>query len=172
MAVKRQVLFIIGFFCSLFSFSQNVIVNRVEGIEDTMSFYGCIPFAEQGMLLKAYYPEKNTSRKIDVFTYEKFDTALQKKNSLDVRTMEDKPDYLALFCKPLLASLLMAFCARGVYALLHGRLALGGLVSVAGAVGSAVIVYFVLVLALHIITAEDLSLLPKGDKVAKVLRIR
>ena len=88
------------------------------------------------------------------------------------RTMEDKPDYLALFCKPLLASLLMAFCARGVYALLHARLALSALFSVAGAVGSAVVVYFVLVLALQIITAEDLSLLPKGDKVAKVLRIR
>ncbi len=88
------------------------------------------------------------------------------------RTSADKPDYPALFCKPLLASLAMAFCAKGVYALLHTRLALGNPLSVGGAVAAAVIVYFLLVLALQIITAEDLSLLPKGEKIAKILRIR
>lgn len=94
MVVKRYVLFFIGFFCSLFSFSQNVIVNRIEGSEDTLSFYGCIPFGEQGMLLKAYYPEKNSNRKIDVFTYEKFDTAFHKKNSVDVAIPAKKSAYL------------------------------------------------------------------------------
>jgi len=93
------------------------------------------------------------------------------------RTAEDKPNYLALFCKPLLASLVMAVAARSVYALLRahvalGRAALTQLVTVAGAVAAAVAVYFALVWALRIITADDLALLPKGEKLARLLRRR
>ena len=35
-----------------------------------------------------------------------------------------------------------------------------------------VVVYFVLVLALRILRAEDLSAFPKGEKLAKVLRLK
>ena len=34
------------------------------------------------------------------------------------------------------------------------------------------VVYLVLVVALRAISREDLSLMPKGDKIAKLLRIR
>ena len=92
--MKRYLLVGLGFFCFMSLFSQNVIVNRIEGSEDTLGFYGCIPFSEQGMLLKAYYAEKNVNRKIDVFTYEKYDTAFHKLSSVDVVLPAKKSAYL------------------------------------------------------------------------------
>ena len=92
------------------------------------------------------------------------------------RTVEDKPNYFALFTKPLAASLLMAVCARGSYALLAARLPLGGtmgrLVCVGVSVMLAIVVYAVLVVALRIITKDDLALLPKGEKIGKLLRVK
>ena len=92
------------------------------------------------------------------------------------RTVEDKPNYFALFTKPLAASLLMAVCAKGSYALLAARLPLGGtvgrLLCVGVPVALAVVVYAVLVVALRIITKDDLALLPKGDKIGKLLRVK
>ena len=38
--------------------------------------------------------------------------------------------------------------------------------------GIFLLVYLILVLALHVISREDLELMPKGDKIAKLLRIR
>ncbi len=40
-----------------------------------------------------------------------------------------------------------------------------------GAILIAVIIYAVLVVALRAISREDLSLMPKGDKIAKILRL-
>ena len=93
------------------------------------------------------------------------------------RTMADKPNYFALFAKPLLASFLMAMSAKLVYRLLTDVIALSSarlslILCVGGAIGIAVVVYVVLVLTLHIITKDDLALLPKGEKVAKILKIR
>ncbi|MBQ9458784.1 MAG: oligosaccharide flippase family protein [Oscillospiraceae bacterium] len=93
------------------------------------------------------------------------------------RTVEDKPNYLALFSKPLLASLAMAFCAKGCYALLaaHVTLSSGTLtrvVNVGVSVVLAIAVYTALVIALRIITRDDLALLPKGEKLARLLRIK
>lgn len=73
--------------------------------------------------------------------------------------------------KPLLASLLMGVVAffgyRLVAAVLHP-----GTVATVAAVALAALVYVILVLVLRIITREDCELLPKGDKIAKILRIR
>ena len=93
------------------------------------------------------------------------------------RTTEDRPNYLALFAKPLLASVLMALGAKLVYRVLSGVIVLSSarlslILCVAGAIGVAVVLYAVLVLALRIITKDDLALLPKGEKVAKILKIR
>lgn len=93
------------------------------------------------------------------------------------RTVEDKPDYFALFAKPLLASFLMAEGANLAYRLLSRVIVLPSarltlLVCVGGAIAFAVVVYAVLVLAMHIITKDDLALLPKGEKLAKFLKIR
>ena len=87
--------------------------------------------------------------------------------------------YPGYFLRPLFASLVMAFAARGVYALAAhflipsveeaGRLTL--LLCVGLAIGVAVVIYGVLVLALHCIRRSDLELLPKGDKLARLLHI-
>ncbi|MBE7005259.1 MAG: polysaccharide biosynthesis protein [Ruminococcaceae bacterium] len=97
--------------------------------------------------------------------------------ALVYRVVEDKPNYFALFTKPLLASLLMAACAKGTYALLAARLALSGgtltrIVNVGVSVALAVVVYGVLVVALRIITKDDLALLPKGEKLARLLHVK
>ena len=88
-------------------------------------------------------------------------------------------NYPGYFLRPLFASLVMAFAARGVYALAAhflipsveeaGRLTL--LLCVGLAIGIAVVIYGVLVLALHCIRRSDLELLPKGDKLARLLHI-
>ena len=88
-------------------------------------------------------------------------------------------NYPGYFLRPLFASLVMAFAARGVYALAAhflipsveevSRLTL--LLCVGIAIGVAVVIYGVLVLALHCIRRSDLELLPKGDKLARLLHI-
>jgi stage V sporulation protein B len=41
-----------------------------------------------------------------------------------------------------------------------------------GAIVIGVVLYLILVLRLHIISREDLSLMPKGEKFAKILRLK
>lgn len=93
------------------------------------------------------------------------------------RTVADKPNYFALFIKPLIASLLMAEGARLTYRLLSRVLVLSSerltlLICVGGAIAAAVVLYVILVLSMKIITRDDLSLLPKGEKLARLLKIR
>ena len=47
----------------------------------------------------------------------------------------------------------------------------GSALAVFGAIGVAAIVYFALILVTKAISKEDLSLLPKGDKIARILRV-
>ena len=86
------------------------------------------------------------------------------------RVAEEKPRYLRLFGKPLAASVLMGLCAHFSYRFLSG--VLGNTLATLGAIGIAVVVYLVLVLALRVITREDLEMVPKGDKIARILHIR
>ena len=93
------------------------------------------------------------------------------------RTVEDKPNYFAIFTKPLLASVVMALGAKLTYRALGSVIVLESarlakIVCVGGAIAIAVVLYVILVLALHIITKDDLALLPKGEKLARVLKIR
>ncbi|MBO4914331.1 MAG: polysaccharide biosynthesis protein [Oscillospiraceae bacterium] len=93
------------------------------------------------------------------------------------RVVEDKPDYFAIFARPLLASLIMAICARGSYSLLSAHFHVGGakltqLVNVGISVVLAMIAYAVLIVVLRVITKDDLALLPKGDKLARLLRVK
>ncbi|MBP1758972.1 MAG: hypothetical protein H6Q61_1221, partial [Firmicutes bacterium] len=46
-----------------------------------------------------------------------------------------------------------------------------GLVTM-GSIGVAVVVYGVLIVLLRAITKDDLSLMPKGDKIAAILRLK
>ena len=91
------------------------------------------------------------------------------------RMLEEKPNYFTTFFKPILASAVMGAAAWASHGLLSrvlsGSFAMNSLATLA-AIGIAVVVYFILVLALRMITAEDLKMIPKGEKIARLLHIR
>ena len=93
--------------------------------------------------------------------------------------LPEKPNLLKITLRPALCSAVMGVLALAVYGLADkylmdmlggGRLAL--VACLALAVGLAVIVYLVLIIALRAVTREDVLLLPKGEKIAKLLKIR
>ena len=86
------------------------------------------------------------------------------------RVVPGCPSLVTIFGKPLVASVLMGGAAWGSYGLLF-RLTSSNSLSTLLAVMLAVVIYAVLVVALKILDRDDLSLMPKGDKIAKVLRI-
>lgn len=86
------------------------------------------------------------------------------------RNLEEKPKTLSMFVKPLIASALMggaAWAANGLLCMVVSpRLA------VLGAILIAVVIYFILVLVMRMVTREDLLMLPKGHKIATILKIK
>ena len=73
-------------------------------------------------------------------------------------------------------TIVMAVCAFGVYSLCN---VFGGnpghflmTVYLAVSIGAAVIVYAVMIIITRSITAEDMKLIPKGEKIAKLLRMK
>ena len=77
--------------------------------------------------------------------------------------------YGKVFPKVTIATAVMGAGAWAVYGLL-GRL-LPMSVAMLGAIAMAVVIYVVLVVFLQIFTMQDMQLMPKGDKIAKILRI-
>ena len=53
-----------------------------------------------------------------------------------------------------------------------GRIGMGRTVACLGSIVVAVLVYVVLIIVLKVLTYEDCLLLPKGEKIAKILRVR
>lgn len=88
------------------------------------------------------------------------------------RAIPAPPSFLRAIVKPFIPSALMALSAWGTYGLLTNFLHLGNSLATVGGIGVGVVVYVVLVLALRVISREDLELMPKGDKIAKFLHIR
>lgn len=86
------------------------------------------------------------------------------------RVTPHPPKYLRVFVKPTLAAALMGAAAWGCYGLLSGHL--GNTLAVAGAIVVAVVIYALLVVVLRIVSRDDLSLMPKGEKIARLLHIR
>lgn len=89
----------------------------------------------------------------------------------------EKPRYLQLFAKPVVASVLMGGAAWAVYG--FADRALGGhSVYMANAAATlcgilaGVAVYAVLVVALRILRAEDVRSVPHGEKIVKLLRLK
>lgn len=85
---------------------------------------------------------------------------------------ENRPRYIRLFAKPVFATLLMGLTAHYSFAALTETLGISGKIAVLAAILLAVLVYGALVLALRMITREELALIPKGEKIAKILHIR
>jgi stage V sporulation protein B len=96
-----------------------------------------------------------------------------------MKRVKDKPKFSVVFVKPLLCSAIMAAVAYLLYALLvrlgsgiigDGRMAVTLYLAIAIAVSIAV--YAILIIISRTITAEDMKLVPKGEKLAKVLRLK
>ena len=97
------------------------------------------------------------------------------------RKAPDCPKLLPLFMRPLLASLLMGGCAWGIFTVLRsvfrsmGIFQSGRMLFLAPAVlavCAGVVLYLVFVILLKAITREELELVPKGDKIARLLRVK
>ena len=88
--------------------------------------------------------------------------------------LEKKPNYPAIFAKPVLASAVMGAAAWAFHGLLS-RLLTGGYVKSSLctmlSVGIAVVIYLILVIALRMITREDLKMIPHGEKLARLLHL-
>ena len=88
------------------------------------------------------------------------------------RSIPAPPSFLRAFLKPFVPSALMAAAAWATYGLLTNFLHFGNSLATIGGIGVGVVVYLVLVLALRVLSREDLELMPKGDKIAKILHIK
>ncbi len=86
------------------------------------------------------------------------------------RVLDEPPKLLPALWKTAIAAVVMGAAAYGVYFLL-GKLIASVAVCCLGAIAAAVVVYLLLVIVLKAITYDDCMLLPKGDKIAKILRI-
>lgn len=88
------------------------------------------------------------------------------------RAIPAPPRFSRVFPKPVIASVVMGAAVWAVHGLLADILQLGNTLSTLGSICVGVLVYLALVLLLRAISKEDLDLMPKGDKIAKILHIR
>ena len=95
------------------------------------------------------------------------------------RSLDVKPNYFRAFLRPLISAAVMGASAWAVYGLgsrlLHAgppRRDLPTLIALAFAIGVAVLVYLVMVSVTRSLTREDLKLIPKGEKIARILRFK
>ncbi len=105
------------------------------------------------------------------------------------RTLPRSLSLVRVFAKPVGASAAMgltAWALNGILARVLGGLkpfqsvledgtvqlsGKGSALAVLGAIGVAAVVYFALILVTRAISKEDLALIPKGDKIARILRV-
>jgi len=86
------------------------------------------------------------------------------------RVMTAAPNYWRIFFKPVVSSAIMGAGAWACYGLVF-RLTQSNTLGVVVAIALAVVIYAVLILAWRAISKDDLSMMPKGDKIARILRI-
>ena len=90
----------------------------------------------------------------------------------------EKPRYFSIFAKPVVASVLMGAAAWAGYGFLDRALEAGGASYVGnaaatlGGIVAGVVVYFVLVIAMRILRADDLRGVPHGEKLIRILRLK
>ncbi len=80
------------------------------------------------------------------------------------------PSFVKVFGKTLIASVIMGVGAWAVYGIVST--AMGNTLGILAAMGVAVVIYAALVILLGVLNQDDLSLMPKGDKIGKLLRIK
>ena len=85
------------------------------------------------------------------------------------RVIPSPPEYTRVFAKPMVAAGVMGMAVWAAYGLVSRFM--GNTLSTMAAICVGVVVYAVLVVVLKAISREDLSLMPKGDKIARLLRL-
>jgi stage V sporulation protein B len=95
------------------------------------------------------------------------------------RSLRQPPRYDRAFLRPLLSGAVMGAAAWAVYGITARVLHVGGgasrrplLVCLAVAIVAAAAVYLVMVIVTRSVTLEDMKLIPKGEKIARLLHIR
>ena len=93
--------------------------------------------------------------------------------------LPEKPDLIKIVFRPFVCTAVMGAGAFAVYGLLDKLLLphlsggrLGVILCLGVTIIAAVVVYAALVLALKVVTREDVLILPKGEKIAKLLRLK
>lgn len=81
-----------------------------------------------------------------------------------------KFNIMGTFVKPLIAGILCAAGARGAYELFSA--VISGRLATVLAICIAVVIYAVCIILLRILTKDDVLMLPKGEKIAKILEKR
>ena len=85
-------------------------------------------------------------------------------------TIRPTPNLLRVIWKPVLATAAMGVSAYMAYDVVSVRLS--NAISCLAAIAAAGVVYLVFVLVLRIITRDDCDLLPKGETIARLLRVK
>ena len=87
------------------------------------------------------------------------------------------PNILKILARPLLSTLTMAVAAFAVYNIcgmllgdMPGRILMA--IYLAVSIGVAVVVYLVMIILTKSITVNDMAMIPKGEKIAKLLRMK
>lgn len=86
------------------------------------------------------------------------------------RVMSEPPKLLRAMWKSGIAAVVMGVAAYGTFFVLSKFIASVTLCCL-GAIGVAVVIYALMVILLKVITYDDCMLLPKGEKIAKILKI-
>ena len=93
--------------------------------------------------------------------------------------VKDRPKFGSVFIKPLMCTAAMAALAYFSYGLAHriGAASIGAgrfavIVYLAVAIVISVAVFGILIIVTRTVTMEDMKLVPKGEKLAKILRIK
>ena len=96
-----------------------------------------------------------------------------------LKRVPEKPKLASAFVKPLICTAIMGICAWAVYGVLSniagGYLSSGRLpmaIAMVIAIGIAVIVYFIMIIVTGTLTREDMKLVPKGDKISDILKLK
>jgi len=87
------------------------------------------------------------------------------------KMVPQKPQLLKNLLRPLPAAALMGAAVYGCYRLLIGLSVSSNVLLCGIPIAVGVVVYFVCVVLFKAITADDCALLPKGEKIAKLLRL-
>ena len=92
------------------------------------------------------------------------------------RTLESKPVLRNIFARPVICSLLMGICAIGSFKLAETLIGSGSWLYTAIcaviAIAAAVIVYLVTVIFFRAVTMADMKMIPGGEKVGRLLRMK